>query len=134
MEEQTKRFQGLVTDLSHAFNEASSCQVKTLNETNEQLACSLHDLLHSRQPQELMAAHLRVVAGLFENFAAQTKTWADLTEKVHGCCATMVRQTAEAAKQVGRTAPPKAQSEAERSAGKETVPNLQSKQKDQAHG
>lgn len=119
-EEQTKRFQVLVTDLSQAFSEASSSQVKTLNATNGQLARSLQDLLRSRQPQELMAAQLSVVAGLLESFAAQTKTWADLNQKVHRCCATMIRETAEeAAKQVGGAAPAKAQSEPERSAGKE---------------
>ncbi|MGH9548368.1 MAG: phasin family protein [Terriglobales bacterium] len=121
MEKQTKRFQVLVTDLSQAFSDASSCQAKTINATNGQLARSLQDLLHSRQPQELMAAQLSVVADLLESLAAQTKTWADLTQKVHGCCATMVRETAEeVAKQVGGAAPAKAQSEPERSAGKET--------------
>jgi hypothetical protein len=120
MEEQTKRFQVLVTDLNQAFSEASSCQAKTLNATNGQLARSLQDLLRSRQPQELMAAQLSVVAGLLESLAAQTRIWADLNQKVHSCCATMIRETAEeVAKQVSGAAPPKAQPEPERSAGEE---------------
>ena len=99
-EAQTKRFQILVTELGQAFNEASSCQVETLSATNERLACSLQELLRSRQPQELMAAQSSVVASLVEGLAAQTKVWADLTQKVHGCCATMVREAADdAAKQ-----------------------------------
>ena len=115
MEEQTKRFQVLVIDLSQAFSEASSCQAKTLNATNGQLARSLQDLLRSRQPQELMAAQLSVVADLLESLAAQTKTWADLNQKVHSCCATTVREMAEeVAKQISGAAPAKAQSEPER--------------------
>ena len=118
----TKHSQLLASDLCQAFNEASSCQIKPLFATNERLACSLQDILRSRQPHELTAAQSNLVTGLLESIAAQTKTWADLTQKVHGCCATMVRETAEeAAKQVGSAAPAApARSEAERPAGKET--------------
>ena len=68
-----------------------------------------------------MAAQSSIVVDLLESLAAQTKTWADLTQEVHGCCATMVRETAEeAAKQVGSAAPGKFQAQSEQPAGKET--------------
>ena len=119
-EAQTKRFQVLVTELGQAFNEASSYQVETLSATNERLACSLQELLRSRQPQELMAAQSNIVAGLLASLAAQTKAWADLTQKVHGCCAAMVREAAdETAKQGVSTASAATQGQSERPAGTE---------------
>lgn len=98
---QTKHFQILAANLSQAFGEASTSQMKTLITTNERLARSLQEILHSQQPAELMAAHSNVVAGLLESLAAQTKVWADLTQKLHDCCATVAR---EAVAEVGEGA------------------------------
>ena len=104
VEASTKSVEGLVNDLSQAFNDATSCQVRTMTETNEHLVRALQDLLQSRQPQGVMAAQSSIVAGLMESLAAQTKTWADLTQTVQGCCTKMIKEAAdEAVRQAGIT-------------------------------
>lgn len=94
MQVRTKRFQVLVLDLNKLFNEASSSQARALSVANEQFTRALHEHLSARQPPELMAAQSRLVTGLMESLAVQTKTWAQLTQKLHDCCLAAAREAA----------------------------------------
>lgn len=122
IEARTKRFQVLVVDLSKLLSEASSSQAQALSAANEQFTRSLRELLGARQPPEFMAAQSDLVTGFMESLAAQTKAWAELTQKLHACCSAM---THEAAPETGRrppgAVPAKSQSEAERLAAKEAT-------------
>lgn len=119
MQARTKRFQVLVLDLNKLFNEASSSQAQALSAANEQFTRGLQELLSARQPPELMAAQSRLVTGLIESLAAQTRAWAELTQKLHDCCSATVREAAaEAGEHAGRPVPIKSQSDGERPASK----------------
>lgn len=73
----------------------------------------------ARQPPELMAAQSRLVTGLIESLAAQTRAWAELTQKLHDCCSATVREAAaEAGEPAGRPVPIKSHSDGERPASK----------------
>jgi hypothetical protein len=121
IEARAKRFHVLFDDLRKLFGEASSSQAQALSAANELFARSVHELLSAPPPPERIAAQSRLVAGFTESLAAQTKDWAELTQKVHGCCAVMVcESTEETAQQAGGTLPAATQGQSERPAGKET--------------
>jgi hypothetical protein len=109
---QAERLQVLATDLSRAFNDASSCQLRVLLATNERLGRALEGLARGAEPQRLMAVQSEVMASLLESLAAQTTAWVQLTQKVRDCCATAVEETPEvthekakhAARALGRAA------------------------------
>lgn len=114
METRNRRFQILVADLSKLLTETSSSQVEALTVANEQFARALHDLLSARQPPELMAAQSSLVTGLIESLAAQTRAWAELTQKLHDCCSALVREApADGRDRPRRPLPVKPQGEAE---------------------
>jgi hypothetical protein len=118
IEAQGKRFQVLVVDLVKLFNEASSNQAQALSASNEWFTRAFQDLLRAREPPELMAAQSSLVIGLMQSLAAQTKIWAELTQKLHNSCLAMVREAAaKTGEHVGRS-----ESDAER-------PDRQSKPK-----
>ena len=115
IEAQAKRFQILTVDLVKLFNEASSNQAQALFAANESFTRAFQDLLRARQPPELMAARSNLVIGLMESLAAQTKIWAELTQKLSDCCSTMIREGAvKAGEHAGRSEPIGKQAEAER--------------------
>lgn len=119
MEAQAKRFQVLVVDLNKLFSEASTRQAQALSAANEQFASALQELLGARQPSELMAAQSSLMTGLMESFAAQTRTWTELTQKLHDCCSATVREAvAEAGEHTSALGPIRSQAVAERPAGK----------------
>lgn len=115
IEAQSERFQVLVVDLVKLFNEGSSNQAQALSAANERFTRAFQDLLTARQPPELMAAQSSLVIGLTESLAAQTKIWAELTQKLHDCCSTMIRESAvKAGEHADRSEPVGKQAEAER--------------------
>ena len=85
METQAKRLR-IVVDLNELFNEAGSRQAQALRTVNEQFARTLRQLLKVRQPPELMAAQSNLMAALMESLAAQTKIWAELSQKLCAYC------------------------------------------------
>jgi hypothetical protein len=121
IEAQGQRFQGLVVDLVKLFNEASSNQAQALFAANEQFTRAFQDLLRAREPPELMAAQSSLVIGLMQSLAAQTKIWAELTQKLSDYCSTMAHE-AVVGEHAGRSEPAGKQPEAER-------PDRQSKPK-----
>ena len=121
IEAQGKRFQVLMVDLVKLFNEASSNQAQALCASNERFTRAFQDLLRAREPPELMAAQSSLVIGLMRSLAAQTKIWAELTQKLSDYCSTIAHE-AVVGEQAGRSEPAGKQPEAER-------PDLQSKPK-----
>lgn len=122
MEARTKRFQVLVVDLNKLFSEASSTQAQAFSVANEQFTRDLQDLLSARQPSELMAAQSSLVTGLIGSLAAQTKAWAELTQKLHDCCSAMAHEAApETGGRAAGPVPARSQSEAERPAVRDTA-------------
>ena len=116
IEAQGKRFQGLVVDLVTLFNEASSNQAQALSASNERFTRAFQDLLRAREPPELMAAQSSLVIGLMQSLAAQTKIWAELTQKLSDYCSTMAHEVVvEAGEHAGRSEPAGKQAEVERS-------------------
>jgi hypothetical protein len=101
IEAQIKRFQSFAADLQRTYGEAYSAQLKALYTANERLARSFQELAHCRQPQEVIAAESNILATLLEGASLQAKTWADVTQKIQACCASMAR---EAAEEMGKSA------------------------------
>jgi hypothetical protein len=115
IEAQGQRFQGLVVDLVKLFNEASSNQAQALFAANEQFTRAFQDLLRAREPPELMAAQSSLVIGLMQSLAAQTKIWAELTQKLSDYCSTVAHKAVvEAGEHASRSEPAGKQAEAER--------------------
>lgn len=119
IEARSKRFQLLVAELSTLFSDASSSQVQAISDTNDRFSQALQELLSARQAPELMAAQSNLVVGLIESLTAQTQAWAELTQKLHTCCAAAVRDAAIETSE--RAALAGAQSDTRRPAGKEPV-------------
>lgn len=97
MEAHAERFR-LVLDLTKFANEAFSSQAQALSAGNEQFGRALRELLSARQPPELMAAQSSLLTALMENLVAQTRLWAELTQKFYECCSAV---TCEAASETG---------------------------------
>ena len=106
------RTQALVGELNKLVQEASSQQMQTLSEANEQFTQALREFLSARQPSDLMAAQARLVTGFMESAAAQAGAWATLTQELHSCCSAMVQAAGTDA--VGRSVPLEPPSDAAR--------------------
>jgi hypothetical protein len=87
IEGQVKRFQIFGSDLQQAYGEAYSYQMGSLFTANEQLARSLQNLLHCRQPGKVIVVESDILAIFFEGAMLQAKTWVDLTQRVQECYA-----------------------------------------------
>jgi len=100
----TRRTLALVGDLNEVLREAFSRQSEALCAANEEYIRALQAMLKARQPAELITAQSRIVSTLMECFAAQTKAWAELAQKL---CANGSAGTSEkaiqATKGVGET-------------------------------
>jgi hypothetical protein len=78
----TRRTLALVGDLKEVLREASSRQSEALCAANDEYIRALQAMLKARQPAELITAQSRIVSALMECFAAQTKAWAKLAQKL----------------------------------------------------
>lgn len=92
---QMRRFQAFISDLQKAYGETYSNQMATLFSANERIARSLEEFLRCRQPQDVIAAELTVLATILEEASQQARTWIELTQKVQDCCAAMAREAAD---------------------------------------
>ncbi len=102
--EQMKRLQKLAADLQAVCCETSQLQVKTFVAANEEMVRAFSAMLRIRAPKDLLGAESKVIADLSEGLSLQTKTWADMSEKVHE----FARQTAEEIKRQDKDAAAKA--------------------------
>ena len=86
------------------LREASSRQSEVLCAENDEYIRALQAMLKARQPAELITAQSRIVSAFMECFAAQTRAWAELAQKL---CANGSAGTSEkaiqATKGVGET-------------------------------
>ena len=100
----TRRTLALVGHLNEVLREASSRQSEALCAANDEYIRALQAMLKARQPAELITAQSRIMSAFMECFAAQTKAWAELTQKL---CANGSAGTSEkaiqATKGVGET-------------------------------
>jgi hypothetical protein len=110
LEGQMQRIQAFAFDLQKAYGEAVSHQMEPLLKVNGQLAGSLPEFFRSRQPQDIMAAQLHVLATILDGASLQAKTWTELAQKVDERCAVLARETAaelhEQAREVAAANPP----------------------------
>ena len=88
---QMKRLQACASDLQKSYSDAYGRQMHALFAANERLAGSLQELVRCRNPRDIIAAELNILATLLEGALVQTKAWVELTKKVQGCCAAMTR-------------------------------------------
>lgn len=95
VEARLKRFQAFTSDLQEVFSNAQSEQMRSLFATNEAVANSLKDLGHCRQPRDVLAAEMVVLATLLDGTSRRTKIWVELLQKVQNCCSSLVRDAAE---------------------------------------
>jgi len=106
MEAQARQLQVLLVDLNELLTEASSSQAQVSSAADEHLNRALRQLVSARQPSDLMATRSNLVTGLKESFAAQAKTWAELTRKLDDCCLAAARKAdAEAHERGGGSVP-----------------------------
>jgi hypothetical protein len=100
IEKQMKRFQTFASDLQKTCGDAYGQQMQAFRTANDRLAQSFQELMHCRQPQDVIAAESNILATILEGASLQARTWVELTQKVQDCCAAMAREgAAEAGKQ-----------------------------------
>ncbi len=95
MDGQMKLLQQLASDLQKTCRDADSGQMEGLFSSNDRLIHSCQELLHSRQPQEVMAAELDILATFLDSASLRARRWAELTQKLEEYCATLARDAAE---------------------------------------
>jgi len=78
----TRRTLALVGHLNEVLREASSRQSEALCAANDEYIRALQAMLKARQPAELITAQSRIVSAFMECFAAQTRAWAELAQKL----------------------------------------------------
>ena len=78
----TRRTLALVGHLNEVLREASSRQSEALCAANDEYIRALQAMLKARQPAELITAQSSIVSAFMECFAAQTKAWAELAQKL----------------------------------------------------
>ena len=94
VERHMQRWQTFAKDLQKAYVDAYSAEVTAAFDGNDRLGRSFQELLQCRQPQEFVAAESEIFALLLERASLRAKRWAELTEKLQDCCATMARDAA----------------------------------------
>lgn len=94
IDRQMQRWQAFAKDLQKACVESCSAEMAAAFDGNDRLGRSFQELMQSRQPQEFLAAESEIFALLLERASLRAKRWAELTEKLQDCCATMARDTA----------------------------------------
>ena len=96
-------FQAFAIGVNRLFYEASLAQVQSLMAANERNVRYFQDLFNARQPSGLVETQSDLLHGILESFTQQTRTWAELTQKLHDCGAAMISEksaeTVEAAAQ-----------------------------------
>ena len=92
---QFKRFQAFTSDLGKVYGDAYSKQMGTLLDANGRIATSLQEFIRCRQPPDLLAAELNVLATVLEQASLQAKTSVELLQQVQDRCSAMAREVAE---------------------------------------
>ncbi len=82
-----KLLQQLASDLQKACSDAESGRLEVLFGRDDRLTHLCQELLHSRQPQEVMAAELDILVALLESASLRAKRWAELTQRLQEYCA-----------------------------------------------
>lgn len=96
---QMKRLQAFTSDLQKVYGEAYSRQMEAMFTANERIASSLRKFLHCRHPRDVIAAESNVLATILEGASLQSNAWVEVTKKIQDCCATMARESADAARE-----------------------------------
>ena len=96
---QMKRFQAFTSDLQKVYGEAYNRQMEAMFTANERIAKSLQAFLHCREARDVIAAESNVLATILEGASLQSRTWVEVTQKIQDCCASMARESADAARE-----------------------------------
>jgi hypothetical protein len=92
---QFKRFQAFTNDLGKVCSEAYSRQMGSLLDANGRIASSLQEFARCRQPPDVVAAELSVLATVLEQASLQAKASVELLQQVQDRCSAMAREVAE---------------------------------------
>lgn len=84
------RFQQFSLDLHRACGDAHSEQMRAFWAGNDRICRSARDLLHSRRPQDVVAAELEILAALLDDASGRAKGWVELTGRIQICCAAII--------------------------------------------
>jgi hypothetical protein len=114
MSGQVSRIAALGAELNHHFREVSFRQSEALTAANEEIIRPLQMLVSARQPADVISAQLHILKGLTGNLEAQSRAWADFSDRLHECCCAMAREgSTEAFERAGALLPTRSQSHAE---------------------
>lgn len=92
MSSRLTRLQGLFGDLQTICADAGSEQTEALLASNDRILRSFQDLLQCRRPGDFIAAEGVVLEMVLDEASRRMHAWADLTRRVHECCADAVRE------------------------------------------
>lgn len=94
LDRQIKRLQQFAADCQRTCADAYRDEMDAILKRNERIGQSVQELLRSRRPPEALAAQSEILAILFEGASLQAKHWAEMTQKLHECCAAIARDAA----------------------------------------
>lgn len=95
IEKSLKRWQAFSAELQTIFADAYDAEMKSGVERGERLGQSLQAFMLCRNPSDFLAAQSQLSADLHESASHRAKRMSDVTQSVHGCCASMARETAD---------------------------------------
>ena len=119
VDDQAKRFQAFASDLQMVYGEACTRQISSLLSANDRIARSLREFWRCQRPQDVLATESNVLATMFEEASLQARNWAELAQKVQGCCAAIAREAADENRQQASNASSKTPAKAAQSAGRD---------------
>lgn len=95
IERSLKRWQAFSAELQTIFADAYEAEMKSGVERGDRLGQSLQAFMLCRNPSDFLAAQSQLSAVLHESASHRAKRVSDVTQSVHGCCASMARHTAD---------------------------------------
>lgn len=90
-----KRLQSAASEIQEACVEAINRQIVSVTAANQTFAQLLERAPQIHQPKEAMAQASNLMAAVVESASEQSKTWANLAQKLQETCARIARETAE---------------------------------------
>jgi hypothetical protein len=90
-----KRLQSAASEIQEACLQAFNRQIESVAAANQTFAHLLEKAPRINQPKEAMAQASNLMAAVLESASEQSKTWANLAQKLQETCAQIVRETAE---------------------------------------
>ncbi len=90
-----KRLQSAASEIQEACVQALNRQIASVTAANQTFAQLLERAPQIHQPKEVMAQASNLMAAVVESASEQSKTWANLAQKLQETSARIVRETAE---------------------------------------